>query len=104
MLLVACDLPFPEPLNALRPLPDLFAVALLLVPAGQTALAQMALEFAGDEAATRCADAGMEQLRRAIPAARALPLLQALARGAAARLVLEDQPGQSLQLQLDVSP
>ena len=32
ILLVACDVPYPEPLNALRPVADVFAVALLIVP------------------------------------------------------------------------
>jgi hypothetical protein len=52
-------------------------------------------------AATECANADLEAVRRTIPAARALPLLQALAGSAAADVVLEGlPPGQALQLQV----
>jgi hypothetical protein len=43
----------------------------------------------GGEAATPCAHEGLEHLRREIPAARALPLLQVLAEGREARVVVE---------------
>ncbi len=97
VLLVACDMPYPEPLHALRPLADVFAVALLLAPGGGRLLT---LKLDGDATDTPCKHAGLEALRAGIPAARALPLLQALAHGAAARLVLEGAPGLALQLHL----
>ncbi|ODU10679.1 MAG: 3-oxoacyl-ACP synthase [Rubrivivax sp. SCN 71-131] len=93
ILLVACDVPYPEPLHGVRPLPDSFALALVLVPQGGRALT---LALAGEAAPTRCADAGLEALRTQIPAARALPLLQALAGPAAAEIVIEGLPMQSL--------
>ena len=34
VLLVACDVPYPQPLHALRPLPDVFALALIVAPHG----------------------------------------------------------------------
>lgn len=102
VLLVACDVPYPEPLHSVRPLADVFALALVLAPPGGAGR-QLRLEVLGDAAATPCSDAGLEELRRTIPAARALPLLQALARGDAAALVLEGLPGMALRLQLDAA-
>jgi hypothetical protein len=106
VLLVSCDVPYPEPLHALRPLADAMAVALLLAPSGGAggtpmaatgSIAHLALELpAQPEAATPCRHAGLEQLRGEIPAARALPLLAAMAAGAAARIVLEAADGCSL--------
>ena len=97
VLLVACDLPYPEPLHAVRPVADVMAVALLLAPAGGRALS---LEVTTEADATPCAQAGFENLRRTIPAARALPLLHALAGSGSASLVLEGLPGMSLTLQV----
>lgn len=82
VLLVAGDVPYPEPLHAKRPLSDSFAVALVLAPAsaapaGAPRLA-LSLDAAG-AAVTRCTDAALDIVRATIPAARALPLLQALA-------------------------
>jgi hypothetical protein len=76
VLLVACDVPYPEPLHAKRPLPDSFGVALVLAPQG--AGPRLAIECSAGEA-MRCDDPALEALRATIPAARALPLLQALA-------------------------
>ena len=81
MLLVASDSPYPEPLNAVRPLPDHFGLALLLAPAATArSIAALTITLVGaDHAPTRCDGAALEALRRAIPAAAALPLLIALA-------------------------
>lgn len=97
VLLVACDVPYPEPLNGVRPVADVFALALVLVPQGGR---RLAVALAGDAAATRCDDAAFETLRGQIPAARALPLLQALAGGTAVSLVLEGPPGAALAVQV----
>ena len=97
VLLVATDVPYPEPLHAVRPVADVMAVALLLSPTGGRGLS---LEVTGDAAATPCAEPGFEALRQGIPAARALPLLQALARRDAATLALEGLPGMALTLRL----
>ena len=98
VLLVACDMPYPEPLHALRPVADVFALALLLAPAGGRGLR---LAITPELAATPCAHAGLEALRRTIPAARALPLLQALAGHRAASLVLEGLPGMAWRIEVD---
>jgi Beta-ketoacyl synthase, N-terminal domain len=105
VLLVAADVPYPEPLHAIRPVADVFAVALLLAPAGSTAATTgrtLALGTAptsdSHPAITACQHTGLDALAHAIPAARALPLLVALALPAAARVVLEGLPGLLLQV------
>jgi hypothetical protein len=97
ILLVACDLPYPEPLHTLRPVADVFALALLLAPAGGR---RLRLAQAAEVPATPCEDAGMEAVRRSIPAARALPLLQALAQESETTLWLEGLPGMSWAVQV----
>jgi hypothetical protein len=79
-LLVAYDLPAPEPLWAKRPLAAPFGVALLLSkePRAGT-LGHMKLEVAAGAVST-LENGALERLRRSNPAARALPLLCALAR------------------------
>jgi hypothetical protein len=83
ILLVASDTPYPEPLHAARPLPDNFGIALVLsATRSERSLAELSIELApGASAPTACADASLEALRMAIPAASGLTLLQALARG-----------------------
>jgi hypothetical protein len=100
VLLVACDVPYPEPLHSVRPVADSFGLALVLAPAGSAPGTPLAVRFVPDAAPTPCAHAGLEELRRTIPAARALPLLQALASRQLSRLVLEGLPGMSLQVDL----
>jgi hypothetical protein len=95
VLLVACDVPYPEPLHSKRPVADVLALALVLVPG-----TGLRLRPAPEAAVTRCPHAGLEDLRQTIPAGRALPLLQALAAGAPAQVVLEAAPGFNLMLDL----
>jgi len=75
--LIAYDMPYPQPLAAARPISDSFATALVL------ATLDLAL-CPDDGAGTACADPALEALRRGNPAARALPLLAALAAPAGA--------------------
>lgn len=100
VLLVACDVPYPEPLHTLRPLVDSFGVAFVLGPAAGAG-PRLALQVAGEGVPDACDDPGLEVLRSGIPAARALPLLQALARGQTGRTVLEWLPGLALQIDLE---
>lgn len=92
VLLVVYDTNFPEPMHTKRPVPDTFGVAMVLSPRrGDHSLAQMALPTTGylTTAAPDVMDnAALELLRQSIPAARALPLLQAIARGQSTALVL----------------
>ena len=104
VLLLAYDTCYPEPLHRVRPIPDSFAVALALAPeAGARSLARLRLDPAAPfttAPATLLADAGLDALRRAIPAARALPLLQLLARGQSAALALDHLPGEQLAVEV----
>jgi hypothetical protein len=100
VLLVACDVPYPEPLHRVRPLPDAFGVALLLAPAGP-GLARLTLDTTGAPPSA-CDDAALDRLRAAIPAARCLPLLQALARAQSAALVLDYLDPLALAARVDV--
>lgn len=82
VLLVASDSPYPEPLHSKRPLPDHFGLALLLAPvADARSLAALTIALTDGQAAAPCTDVSLDALRRAIPAAAALPLLLALAQG-----------------------
>ena len=101
-LLIAYDTEYPEPLHAKRPLPDAAGVALLLAPVrSDAALATIAV--ASDNAvATQLADPALESLRRAIPAMRALPLLERIARGDSGTVQLDYLP--PMQLQITVTP
>ena len=102
VLLIAYDSGYPEPLRGVRPIPDAFAVALVLAPeAGDRSLAR--LEACCSEARTdRISDAGLEALRASTPAARCLPLLTQLARRASGRTVLDYL--EDLRLAVEVSP
>lgn len=109
LLLVTSDSPYPEPLHATRPLPDTMGVALVLAPVADApstqsgAVLRVAL-CAADQAppVTPCRDAGLEALRRQIPTAQALPLLEALARGEPATVVIAAQA--PLVLVIEVVP
>ena len=88
-LLVTYDMPYPEPLHAKRPLPSAFGIALALSPQRSAqSLARIELSLT-DDAPDMLAEPELEMLRRAIPCARGLPLLQAVARGTGARVVLD---------------
>jgi len=90
VLLVAADVPYPEPLHGVRPLPDAFGVALLLTPTLSSANGALQLRLGLVEAApSPCGHDGLDALTRQMPAARGLPLLQALARGAPSELVID---------------
>ena len=101
-VLVAYDAPYPEPLNAKRPLPAPMGVALTLSPhRGAQSLARVEISLT-DAAASRLDHGDLETLRRSIPAARALPLLQAIACGTRADVVLDYLD--PLQLAVHVEP
>jgi Beta-ketoacyl synthase, N-terminal domain len=102
VLLVASDSPYPEPLHAVRPLPDHFGLALLLSPvATAQSIAAMTIAIAdGTEPLSHCDDPALDALRRAIPAAAALPLLAALATAARGPVVLDYLPRSRLHIEL----
>lgn len=102
--LISYDQPYPEPLHSARPLVASFAAALVLAPqAAQRTLAALDLAFIdGAAPATRMADPGLETLRLGAPAARALPLLRALACAAPESVAMDFLA--SRQLRIAVSP
>jgi hypothetical protein len=102
VVLIAYDTDYPEPLRSTRPIFDAFGVALVLAPAGSLrAWAEITVTLSA-EAPDRLADADLEALRRAIPAARSLPLLHAIAQGGPARVVIDYLD--SLRLAVEVAP
>jgi hypothetical protein len=102
VLLIAADTAYPEPLHAARPIPDEFAIGLLLSPRqGPQSIARIGAALSGLPP-TAMAEPGLETLRGAIPAARSLPLLDAIAHGAVAQLVLDYL--EHSRLAVDVAP
>jgi hypothetical protein len=79
--LVAYDLSYPAPLDAVRPIGSVFGVGLVLVPASSgRVLASMRIRTRHDgDAPTILAEPTLEDIRIGNPAARSLPLLVALA-------------------------
>ena len=89
--LIAYDHPYPEPLHSARPLVASFAAALVLAPdasRGAAATLELAV-LPGDEKPTGMSDSRLEELRLGVPAARSLPLLEALARKTQGEVVLD---------------
>ena len=101
-VLIACDTAYPEPLHSARPIPDAFGIALVLAPQRSAqSLAQITVALTDADADT-LADAALESLRFAIPAARGLPLLRAIALRQEQRVVLDYLDG--TRLAVDVAP
>ncbi|MEO8653033.1 MAG: beta-ketoacyl synthase chain length factor [Ramlibacter sp.] len=92
VLLVVYDTEYPEPLYSKRRVPDTMGVAMVIAPrSSERSLARISLDgasFLTAAPADTMDDAALETLRRTIPAARALPLLQAIAKRQAKPVVL----------------
>lgn len=103
-VLIAYDTDYPAPLRSARPIPDAFGLALVLTaePGAATLASLRPSPAIEGEAATTMAEAALEALRAAIPAARALPLLRALARGDETTAVLDYLD--PLRLRVEVAP
>ena len=100
VLVVAYDLPYPEPLASIRPLGDAFGVALLLAPSRGPASLGGLHRAMSPVAASTLAEPALEALRLSTPAARCLPLLAALAAGCAGEVVLEYLDDLSLAVEI----
>jgi hypothetical protein len=91
VLLISHDLPYPEPLNGVRPVHEMLGVGLLLSSTQVGgALASLELELrahAQDE--NRMSNPELEKLRGGNPTGRSLPLLETLAAGTTRELALE---------------
>jgi len=106
VLLVVYDAEYPEPLFRTRPVPDAMGIALVRAPQrSERSVARITLpgdRYLTTNAADTMKDPALESLRQTIPAARGLPLLQAIAK-VQARLLslgyLDD-----VQLAVEVAP
>jgi Beta-ketoacyl synthase, N-terminal domain len=79
VLLIAYDTPYPEPLRATRPITHSFGVAMVLSHTSTAqSIAQLHVSM-GSAKLDEMRNAELEALRRNVPAAKSLPLLQALA-------------------------
>jgi hypothetical protein len=88
-ILMTSDTPYPEPMFSKRPIPDNCGIALILAPqTSPKAVARVKVSITHDAADT-FDDMALETLRMAIPAARGLPLLQAIAQQKNCRVVLD---------------
>ena len=95
-LLVCADAPYPEPLHQVRPISQAFGVALVLAATpGPHTLARLELAL-GSAVPTTLDAAPLEALRSGNPAARALPLLQAVAAKRSGAVQLQYLPGCTL--------
>ena len=101
MLLVAYDAGYPEPIRAARPIPDAFAIALVLSPPSHPDCVARIEAHLSDAPADTLEQPALEALRQAIPAARSLPLLQRLAQQRGGAVVLDYLP--PVQLGVKVS-
>ena len=88
--LIAYDLPYPEPLNAVRTIGSMFSVGMVLTPApSKASFACLAIALTQGNEPTTMADPLLEAMRLGNPSARSLPLLAALARGLETQVILE---------------
>lgn len=105
LLLVVYDVDYPPPMRWKRPIPDAFAIALLLSSAQalgeRRALGHLRLSLAAQPASV-LAQPELEQLRRQIPAARGLPLLERLGHQRGGCVALDYLDEQRLRLELDL--
>lgn len=105
-LLVVYDVPPPPALAPVRLVTVPFAVALAVSherPSGTSIAVDWEWQ-ARDEGETRSSSADLEALRLANPAARCLPLVQAIARGEATRVVLPYLSDGQLLLEVSGAP
>ncbi len=102
--LIAYDQPYPEPLYTVRPIAATFGMALVMAAqANAHVFATLDVSLVpGEASATRMTDAGLDAVRAGVPAARCLPLLAALARGATAVVILAY--GEKNHLRVAVAP
>lgn len=102
-ILMVSDTPYPEPVFSKRPIPDNFGIALVLAPQASTqTIAKIALSMTNDDA-SELGCPMLEALRTAMPTARGLPLLQALAQqDKSSRIVLDYLD--TTRLAIEISP
>ena len=105
VLLIAYDTPYPEPLRATRPIVHSLGIALVVSPVRTASTLAKVSVGLGQRAASAMHHPELEALRCNVPAARGLPLLQAIASGQmAASLVLDLFENQQLLLDVSTTP
>lgn len=104
VLMVVYDMPFPEPLHTVRPLSDSFAAGLVLTrEKTEASVARMAVGWSAEpaEPPTPPGNDALRDLWLGNPAARALPLLELLAKGDSAEIVIRYPTDGALRLKLE---
>jgi hypothetical protein len=102
-LLIAFDTDYPDPIRERRPIDDAFGVALVLAPqASKRTLARIEVGFA-HAPTTTLPTPEFEALRRGNPAARALPLIEALAKRHSTSVVLDYLDDLRLEVNVAIS-
>jgi hypothetical protein len=101
VLLVAYDSEYPQPLHAKRPIPDAFGVAMVLTPQRRASSLSRLDAALSDAECDRFADANLEALRCAFPAARSLPLLRLLAAPSGGTSILDYLDVSRLQVRIE---
>jgi hypothetical protein len=104
VMLVAYDLPNPEPLNGVRHIGSVFGMALVLTPdATGKSLARLDMKLSREQSDLQSLqDPMLEQMRIGNPAARSLALLAPIACGVADNIAIEHLLGKHLVI--SVSP
>jgi beta-ketoacyl synthase-like protein len=104
VLMISYDLPYPEPLDRVRPILETLGIALLMAPhPTPTTMAQLDVQIGAEaRSSTPMVNAGLEALRTGNPTGRALPLLAAVAERSSATVFLEYLNAQTLSVK--VSP
>jgi hypothetical protein len=101
VVLITYDVPYPSPLDEARHIGHAFGVALVLSPTVTPAsFVRLDLELTKDQSPSQNAEPSLEELRRATPGARCLPLLAALAGNSTAAVTLEYLPDLALNIAL----
>ncbi len=88
VLLVAYDVQVLAPLDVKRPVHQSFTTAFILTPDSSQGLGRMELRLRDSGVESIMDDADLEALRKSNPAARALPVLAAIAKGGSADITL----------------
>jgi Beta-ketoacyl synthase, N-terminal domain len=101
VLLIAYELPHPFPLSAVSPVTAPFGAAMLVAPtATATSLGALTLEVIAAQEESPMPDVALERLRAGNSAARALPVLAAIARRGRSRVSVPYLPEHSVVVEV----
>lgn len=99
--LVAYEADYPEPLRSARPIPDAFGIALELSSEANAATLARIVVSLSDAPAVPLLDRDLEALRVAIPSARGLSLLEAIAVRRSGCCIVEYLEDLSIELEIE---